>query len=131
MAADPEIKKRQTAKRLETYADNPEIMRKKSQKQKATLAATDPKIKKKRIEQAKKTITTIPNYRKNLMAKTNATYASRQEFHTPYGVFTYKKDAVQALVGRHGFTKSYEMLKHIVRDLMITNPKEWYWVKKT
>ena len=111
LAADPDIIKKRTAKRLAHLAANPDIIKKQKAKRLATYAANPDIIKKQK-------------------AKRLATQAAKQEFHTPYGVFAFKKDAVQAVVGQYGFRQKASTADKIGK-LIKTNPKEWYWVKKT
>ena len=98
--------------RSKTLAADPEIMKRVSEKRRATLAA-DPDISKKRT------------------AKRLATKAKKRELHTPYGVFAFKKDAAKALVDQDGFPKNKLSTETRISKLLKTNPKEWYWVKKT
>ena len=112
-AADPNILKKSHAKRLATLAANPDIMKRLGKKVKATLAA-NPDILKRRI------------------LKYQATLAKKRELHTPYGVFTTKASAANALIGRYEFTQlQIASVGGKITNLIKTNPKEWYWVKKT
>ena len=61
-----------------------------------------------------------------------ATLAKKRELHTPYGVFTTKASAANALIGRYEFTQlQIASVGGKITNLIKTNPKEWYWVKKT
>jgi hypothetical protein len=130
LAADPSIMKKLHAKRLATLAANPEINKKRAAKTPATLAA-DPDIQKRRIAKLKATLAANPDISKKRTAKRLATRAKKRELHTPYGVFTFLKGAAEALANQDGFPKNKLSTETRISKLVKTNPKEWYWVKKT
>ena len=129
LAADPSIMKRLGKKVKATLAANPDILKKRIAKFKATLAA-DPDIIKKRTAKRRASLAANPDILNKARAKRMATRAKKQELHTPYGVFAFKKDAAQALVGQYGFSKNKTVIGQKIGKLIKTNPKEWYWVKK-
>ena len=134
LAADPNIIKKSQAKRLATIAADLDIMKRRKATYQATLAANPDIV---RTQQAKRlaTLAANPDIVRTAVAKRIpkllSTLAKKRELHTPYGVFAFKKDAVQALVGRYGFTKNKDTTYRKIGNLIRTNPKEWYWVKKT
>ena len=129
-AADPDIMKRRTATYQATLAADPEIKKRQTEKRSATLAK-DPSIMKTACEKRLETFAAQPDILKRRIANYQATLAKKRELHTPYGVFAFKKDAIQAVVGRYGFSKNKGSTGQKISKLTKTNPKEWYWVKKT
>ena len=126
LAADPEIRKRQRAKLLATIAADPDIKKKQIAKAMATKAA-NPDIEKKRVDKLKATWAADPD----IIKRRNEKYAKKQELYTPYGKFTFRAEAARALVGQIGLTGNWETVSTKISDLIRTNPKEWYWVKKS
>ena len=96
-----------------------------------TLAA-DPSIMKRLGKKVKATLAANPDILKRRILKYQATLAKKRELHTPYGVFTTKASAANALIGRYEFTQlQIASVGGKITNLIKTNPKEWYWVKKT
>ena len=87
---------------------------------KATLAA-DPDIIKKRTAKRRASLAANPDIINKARAKRMATRAKKQELHTPYGVFAFKKDAAQALVGQYGFSKNKTVIGQKIGKLIKTN----------
>ena len=95
-----------------------------------TLAA-DPSIMKRLGKKVKATLAANPDILKRRILKYQATLAKKRELHTPYGVFTTKASAANALIGRYEFTQlQIASVGGKITNLIKTNPKEWYWVKK-
>jgi len=130
LAANPDIVKKSVAKRLATLAANPDIVKKIVTKRAATLAK-NPEIMKKRADNIKATLAANSDIFKNSVKKRKVTLAKKQALHTPYGKFTFLRQAARELVGKHGFSNSYDYMIIKIHRLKKTNPKEWYWVKKT
>ena len=96
-----------------------------------TLAA-DPSIMKRLGKKVKATLAANPDILKRRILKYQATLAKKRELHTPYGVFTTKASAANALIGRYEFTQlQIASVGGKITNLIKTNHKEWYWVKKT